>query len=679
MGKIYVIFPMAGEGARFGYVFKPFLRATELTFIELAKSSFDVLKEKGYNIEYIFAYRKIQEDQYNVESKLRKMFTNEVIHTCIIDTSHGPLQTLQQTVKDMNLKSSAFVCDCDHMLNIIPMIPYIDKELESSNYDVLVPTWNIEPYQYPSFGKVRADKYNKPLQFVEKENISKNEDENIYGILGCYYFPDISIVNSYSSYADISSMLKDMLYENKNIQLVKIDEASFFGTPKQLEDFRFQRAKTYSLFLDVDGILVHQETKELLVGVKEKIEEWKESGHSIILTSASSADYVKEICKKYNLLYDKIISDLSPGPRIIVNDSKPYIPFYRMADGISLPRNTSINQIDINQYKPPLIIKKFNGASFAKTYLVEKDKTVFVRKHIQKIDSNNEHVITLRRQYDDLQRWGYLSPNIVPKILDYHESTSHLYFDMEYLENYETLSTYDDNTKDNVLYSIINKITTDIYCFKKQIINKQLWIEKFLNIKVFPKIENISKNNENLKNLLIHNGITINNVRYNNLSEMFLSMSYNNLGPDYEGMIHGDLTLENILYNSKLNDTKVIDHAGSRYIDALEMDIGKLFQSLLCSYHTWDEACMNVIAVSPDNYIIPKSLIIQKETIINKFAWLKLYNDDISLAYDRGVFFMTTYFVRMLPFFIAKSEKHATLLILLSHIYLGQLHSIYKL
>ena len=54
MRKINVIFPIAGDGLRFGgNTFKPFLDATEKKFIELAKEPFDLL-ESDFIVTYYF-------------------------------------------------------------------------------------------------------------------------------------------------------------------------------------------------------------------------------------------------------------------------------------------------------------------------------------------------------------------------------------------------------------------------------------------------------------------------------------------------------------------------------------------------------------------------------------------------------------------------------------------------
>ena len=70
--NINVIFPMAGDGTRFGgKEFKPFIDGTEKLFIELAKEPFDILKNT-YSTSFYFIFRQDQEDKFNVSQRLKK-------------------------------------------------------------------------------------------------------------------------------------------------------------------------------------------------------------------------------------------------------------------------------------------------------------------------------------------------------------------------------------------------------------------------------------------------------------------------------------------------------------------------------------------------------------------------------------------------------------------------------
>ena len=65
---INIIFPMAGEGSRFGYDFKPFLPLADLTFIEKAIEPF--VKHIDSIKKFYFVVTKTQEEKYGVRERL---------------------------------------------------------------------------------------------------------------------------------------------------------------------------------------------------------------------------------------------------------------------------------------------------------------------------------------------------------------------------------------------------------------------------------------------------------------------------------------------------------------------------------------------------------------------------------------------------------------------------------
>ena len=140
---VSVIFPMAGLGTRFGGVFKPFLKATDDTFIELAKKPFDVLLTK-YDVEFVFIYRESQESQYDVSTQLSNMFPNNSIRCLTVPDTKGPFETLWTAINDFGINGHAFVCDCDHSIDITPMLEKLDQMVcNDTSTDVVIPTWPI--------------------------------------------------------------------------------------------------------------------------------------------------------------------------------------------------------------------------------------------------------------------------------------------------------------------------------------------------------------------------------------------------------------------------------------------------------------------------------------------------------------------------------------------------------
>lgn len=664
--EISIIFPIAGLGSRFGYTFKPFLKATDDTFIELAKKPFDRLKSFGYQPIYYFIYRKSQELDYSVTSQLNKLFPEDTIHGLIIDDTYGPLQTLQQATLKYNLKGTAFVCDCDHSIQIDPMIESIDL-LEKM--DVFIPTWNIEEKDYIHWGKIKLNKDYQIVDFCEKEYMKADDGCYVKGLIGCYLFKHIESVLQYPAFENISSMLKKMHQEGKPMITIPILEADFFGTPKSLQDFRFKRAQPYSIFIDIDGTLIHQTTRKLLPGTLDKLNYWKSQGHRIILTTAIDKHRIINILsllKEYQIPYDDIITGLPPGPRFLINDRKPYIPYYCMASGYVIDRDYGIGEIEL-PIQPPTIIKLLKGASFAQVYLVEDTKRHlrFVRKYISKNGDLEIHADILKRQCEDLKRLFFYKKNICPKILNEYDSPSEYYYDMEYLEGYQTLSSFNDETIYSVLPKVLEDMNHSIYSYKKQIPKEEQikWLQNYLHEKVYPKFKIIEDLHPELHKLIHLETIIINNKKYQSIQHYLEHIQLSNYTPEVICPIHGDLTLENILYHPETHDYKLIDPSGARYMDAIEMDIAKLFQSIVCNYASWND-CTDLVKYTQDGYFINKCYMNDSSKING------LYDDKI---YKKGIFYMSTYFVRMVPFMLHKSLEHALHILLLAIYYLDSI------
>jgi molybdopterin-guanine dinucleotide biosynthesis protein A len=60
MTKTNVVFLMAGEGSRFGYKFKPFMKLGDQTFIEHAVEPFYKWKDNIDNVYFIFRILRIR-------------------------------------------------------------------------------------------------------------------------------------------------------------------------------------------------------------------------------------------------------------------------------------------------------------------------------------------------------------------------------------------------------------------------------------------------------------------------------------------------------------------------------------------------------------------------------------------------------------------------------------------
>ena len=677
MDQINIIFPIAGDGMRFGgEMFKAFIDATEKKFIELAKEPFNILSN-DFLINYYFIFRKDQDEKFKVKENLSKLFPNDILHYIIIhEKTSGPLQTLQKGLEYQNITGPSFVCDCDHMIRINPFLPL----LKTRNLaDITIPVWDITEDNQKSWGKVKLSVNNKILSYHEKEQIPVVSLYKIKGIIGCYLFKNIHILKKFISQdGNMTEFFCASSQLGYKTDIVEIDEAEFFGTPEQLIEFRFNRAKKYTFLIDIDGTLLYlpkhvpydASDTQILPGSIEKLKEWKGKGHRIILITGRETARRENLVKQLSDLqipYDELITGTHSGTRILINDKKPYCPFHKMAIAVQLERNKGIQDIEIED--TPGILKMLKGGSFASVFLIKQNKKLMVRKYIEKTKNNLIHYETLRRQLDDLKRFDYYSPGCVPKILNVYESPDEFYFDMEYLEHYDELIKYPYSIIQSNLPKVIEKLKTEIYCYKKEIDGKA-WLNEFLHSKIFSKYEMI-ENIDNIFYKLINNDyIVINEKKIKGLRYYFKTTDLNYF-PRYVSPIHGDLTLENILYNPITEDFKFIDQSGSRYVDPYEFDVAKLLQSLLAKYGDWDTLENLCECKDGNEFVINEKLIdLDKEKYV---FMLKEFDEDTDTVFKKGLFYLSMYLIRMLPFLLKKSKESGYLGLLLSLYYLDSI------
>ena len=110
------------------------------------------------------------------------------------------------------------------------------------------------------------------------------------------------------------------------------------------------KKKTY--FVDIDGTIfvyrkfeTYKETKvEVIKSTKQYLQQVKDEGHMIILTTArpeEMRDHMIDELNYTNIPYDRLIMGIERGPRYLINDLSPKEPGDR-AIAINLKRNEGI-------------------------------------------------------------------------------------------------------------------------------------------------------------------------------------------------------------------------------------------------------------------------------------------------------------------------------------------------
>jgi len=351
--KFNILFPMAGKATRFGCTFKPFIKISDLTFIEFA---FVYFKKYLKNINKV--YFTVTEKQYKenkVKENLSDYFSNVNFEIIILkEQTHSQFETIKKSIVLKKLTGPFFICDCDHSIDISPMITVI----KNKKHDILVPFIFIEKDD-DNFDKIILDK-KKNLYFP-----GKNVESNM-GVIGCHYIKNIEIVNKDTNY---KNMLKFFESNNDNLHIDKVEiiNKTLFGTQKVLNNLICEKKKQITVFCDIDGTIINHEanasyngTEILLPGVKDKLDFLKERGKIIIITARSKKDMIEKMLKRLDIPYDDIIVGLNSGPRLLINDIKPSMQFSIMSKSYNITRNEGMQYLNFNNLiNNDEILKKF--------------------------------------------------------------------------------------------------------------------------------------------------------------------------------------------------------------------------------------------------------------------------------------------------------------------------------
>ena len=667
-----LVFPVAGEGSRFGGVFKPLQPIGDITFIGKAYEPFE--KFSSSVKEVVCICTEAQNKQHDVVKELTSCIPHDNVRVIVIkEATSGPLKTVQEGIKEGDLKGPVVICDCDHSIDVSPLISSLD-----SNADVWIPTWKITEDEHHNWSKVMHSP--KGIHMIcEKEHVA-SESYSVDGIIGCLWFRDVeSLLGVEGDY--LSDALKEFVSQRKTMGIVPINTAFFFGTPEMYENCVNQFRKQCTVFCDIDGTLVQHtnhsdcdlDKVKMCAGVQ-KLSRWKSRGHRIILTTSRNEKYREETEKFLYYLgvrFDEIVMGLPAGPRVLINDRKPSKKFTKSAQAMEISRNQGIEHLslsDMIQSNDLEVLKTFKGNSFATAYLVSGNPP-FVRKHIVKNDTNQIHCEKLRRQAEDLGRLDCYSPGITPKVYNIHENEYELYYDMEYLDGYTLLDELGSKDIDVVL----EQMQQDIYSITKQVEGVD-WLKTFIKNKLYAKFDKY-REDQTLAWLIDSDEVTINGTKYTGLKKTLENLDLRLVKPSFLTPVHGDFTLENIFLKDK--DVKLIDMDGGDYLDAPELDLGKMCQSVMSNYKEWRDRFDVISDVNDDKKTITciEDYFSYCESDVDETLskWRDILKDNKEGVALKGIFYMATYFIRFVPFRMNVSRYHGIFALVMAIVWISKI------
>ncbi len=304
------------------------------------------------------------------------------------------------------------------------------------------------------------------------------------------------------------------------------------------------------------------------------------------------------------------------------------------------------NEIKTENRKEEIFVADLHGYSGCKLKIYLKEGAYFVRK----ISKNVEYNERLKQQMlkQDYFYKKIATENILtPKILNHGYIGNLFYFDMEYITGRNILLVISDASIQK-LTEISQRIFELISIMKK---NKT---DKMMNVfsKSLAKIEEIrskisSKNHESVKNI-----VEILDKVKSKLNEKLDTEEM------YETFCHGDLTMENMIYDENNKKLYLIDYLDS-YANHYWIDISKVFQDLEGKWYAYRNPNIDL-----DNLHLKMAFI---ENYLNKILILEekeyLENHHVLLAVTLARIFpyadeeCTSYLINILNFEIISKFK----------------------
>jgi GTP:adenosylcobinamide-phosphate guanylyltransferase len=221
---------MAGQGARFGYRFKPFLAVQGKTFIEAAFAPFRPWLAQIDKVYFVITAE--QNAAHDVRARLAEMFAGVPHETVMLDkATDGPAQTLRHCLEVKAIMGPVMVCDCDHAVAVDALM----RAATDGQIACAVPTWDLKGEPLTAWSVAAVAENGQITAVAEKALPSRGE--NFRGIIGCYYFSDGARVLrdiAEGGLIHISDVMALYLETGLPVFSVPVASAHFFGDPARL-------------------------------------------------------------------------------------------------------------------------------------------------------------------------------------------------------------------------------------------------------------------------------------------------------------------------------------------------------------------------------------------------------------------------------------------------------------
>jgi fructosamine-3-kinase len=298
-------------------------------------------------------------------------------------------------------------------------------------------------------------------------------------------------------------------------------------------------------------------------------------------------------------------------------------------------------------------VKKLKGGSLSSTYYIKSYDQEYISKEIVR-DQNREYgFVRWYSQLKKLQRYNTIYPNLFPKVIDTGVDHNKAYFKLEYMKGFRDIKTIltNDTLTDEQIFRMsqavwkglnqLHSVTHDAIPGAGNLYFEEEVLQKMTDALAVPEFAEFYAHGTYEYDGRIVQGIgaSIHDLE-NFFSELKLIQEEN---------IHGNPTLENILYSFEEDRVVFIDVYDESMIDSRFLDYAQVLQCSRSHYGYINDNKVDIGKVSVTHRLqIPKNF----ETFNYHFE------SEIADSRTKEIVdvFEATQFIRMLPFKVLAGE-----------------------
>lgn len=301
--------------------------------------------------------------------------------------------------------------------------------------------------------------------------------------------------------------------------------------------------------------------------------------------------------------------------------------------------------------EPQMNKTRLKGGSLSSTYLCHPGiGAPFVRKEVSLIKNREYGFQRWYSQLKRLQRYNHMFPGVFPKLVGYGREDDQAYFDIEYVDGAVTVFEFlkeTDNPK--LIDEMFTELILVMDSMHKVVLpssdsSYQLYIYEEVEQKMLACMQNARYQEFTSYSKIFFDGRSI--VGLKNALDEYLEMFRQVFKQQNETFTHGNLTLENILYQPKLKKITFIDPYDENVIDSKLAEYSQILQSANSLYELYNAAVVNIQGnqVSVD-VNVPYGLE-YFNNLFKSFMKQRLTPDEVKIVQLLEI----SQFMRMLPF-----------------------------